>query len=541
MESDSDSDAPRPSKTKAAKRKLNVIESDSDSDAPRPSKTKAAKRKLNVIESDSDSDAPRPSTTKAAKRKAKSVVEGPAHKKPKKKKKSVKTTGPAAETTVNSVTTLVALLERAKLTHARILLETEQQRAKNLVKQQDVEAARLAIIEAEKAAAAEKRKHVIAVQEAKSHLILLQTQLTAAQKESGFASFSSSAASVQQPTAAPTRLTFGAPSNVFGLTSIKRAAEREEVDLAHVSGSCFIVEVKVLRNMVYLVNSTKRSARKDRNASMCFVCAIRCAFAKSTVGASQGRRRCCEECGVDTTSGHRTAQWLLVHHGAYSAANVLHRGQQVAGSDPTRHEERTGKKSHNGVVLREQEREQVDGPVGRWEPSRSVDSTNSFVGASAGSRVGIGAAQDVESKYGGVSGTYASSILSSTAIPASLQRVRGRVDVVRILRGRGAPGEIRVVTQLRMDRRTAVPADTILRALPRRSEQRAARLEERAHVRLAACKRRCSCVGGADGQSQSWGSQVGGRRRRAPRHSGENGSGGDGERVNRVNVTKGGM
>ncbi|KAJ6539325.1 hypothetical protein B0H19DRAFT_1178451 [Mycena capillaripes] len=89
----------------------------------------------------------------------------------------------AAKTTMANVVDLVTLIQRASLTCNRISCETAKLRELNLSKERQVEVARLAVVEATRAAQTEKHAQAIALQEAKSHVLMLQLELEKLKKQ----------------------------------------------------------------------------------------------------------------------------------------------------------------------------------------------------------------------------------------------------------------------------------------------------------------------------------------------------------------------
>ncbi|KAF8195917.1 hypothetical protein K438DRAFT_2017145 [Mycena galopus ATCC 62051] len=94
-----------------------------------------------------------------------------------------KITKQAADATNAGLVDLVSNLARAKLTYSRLATEKAKYTESVLMKQRELEEARLATVEAQRAADTEKTKHAISLQEARSHTVMLQTTLARLQKE----------------------------------------------------------------------------------------------------------------------------------------------------------------------------------------------------------------------------------------------------------------------------------------------------------------------------------------------------------------------
>ncbi|KAJ7707757.1 hypothetical protein B0H17DRAFT_1033871 [Mycena rosella] len=144
---------------------VDMLDDDDDQDPPTASKT-AKRRALDADDSD-DSDALTPKKKKKQKKTA-TTTKGSAG----------RITKPAAQETITSVTTLVANIQRSNLTIARLNAQAVQQTSRNTDKQLEVQQARLAVVQAQEAADKEKQKRALALQEAKSHVVMLQVELS---------------------------------------------------------------------------------------------------------------------------------------------------------------------------------------------------------------------------------------------------------------------------------------------------------------------------------------------------------------------------
>ncbi|KAF8206490.1 hypothetical protein K438DRAFT_2014186 [Mycena galopus ATCC 62051] len=154
--------------------------SDAEMLTPSPPTRNAASKKRPLPSAPSDNEAPaakKPAKTRGRPRKDHRDSNG-GDQPPQRK-----ITKQAADATNAGLVDLVSNLARAKLTYSRLATEKAKYTESVLMKQRELEEARLATVEAQRGADTEKTKHAISLQEARSHTVMLQTTLARLQKE----------------------------------------------------------------------------------------------------------------------------------------------------------------------------------------------------------------------------------------------------------------------------------------------------------------------------------------------------------------------